>query len=210
MKKLTFIILLIGIAISCRKEEPVELPKNGIVASAFTCGNGVMDGEEEGIDCGGFACEPCVISKGSCDLFYNEKFISGSYGSGISHNFSKIEQYVSNNRLVMLATNSAQDSIRFIFSTPNPEFFKSYTVTSLDSLSEGKVYVQARLRTTLNFNTYILDVRSIYASESLDENKRVHLNRITGKSFVSFCEMDVRNFTFNQNVTIKGNISELD
>jgi len=34
---------------------------NGNVIETATCSDGLMNGDEEGVDCGGSACEPCVV-----------------------------------------------------------------------------------------------------------------------------------------------------
>jgi hypothetical protein len=147
----------------------------------------------------------------TCTLGFDDNYIYGYIpNASLDREFSKTVKYISNDRLVIMGTNSYQDTIRFFFSTPNPEYFSSYAVTSLDSLSEGKVYVEGKFKVSINFNTYTHTIRSMYASESQNANKRVHLNKWAGKPHLSFCAIDLRNYTVSQNFELEGKLYETE
>ena len=55
MKKLSFYILFaVLLGVSCSKDEDPEVP------AVATCSDGIQNGDETGIDCGGAGCAPCA------------------------------------------------------------------------------------------------------------------------------------------------------
>ncbi len=63
---LSFILLTASILVACRKEELRTLPSD-YKAYTSDCTNGLQDGDETGIDCGG-SCTPCVTVDLDCGI----------------------------------------------------------------------------------------------------------------------------------------------
>jgi len=62
MKTYKFITLLVVICISLLMVQCKDSDDNGNVIGMAACDDGLLNGDEEGIDCGGSACEPCLTT----------------------------------------------------------------------------------------------------------------------------------------------------
>lgn len=70
-------IVLLACFFSCRKIKPHDLPENGLNMPAY-CANGIQDGDEEYVDCGG-SCSACEHVVAPCSTTLNT--VSFSLGS---------------------------------------------------------------------------------------------------------------------------------
>lgn len=73
------VVLILSLTLfSCRKESPKEHPSS-YVKFTSDCTNGLQDGDESGVDCGG-SCVPCSTVDLSCNLDNDEfVYMSNSY-----------------------------------------------------------------------------------------------------------------------------------
>ena len=53
-------IILIALCSTMLFVQCVDDDDNGNVITQISCDDGIQNGDEEGIDCGGTACEPCI------------------------------------------------------------------------------------------------------------------------------------------------------
>jgi hypothetical protein len=76
-------VLLVVLSMSligCRKEEAKEHPSNYYKFSS-DCTNGIQDGDETGVDCGG-NCEPCETVDLSCNMSNNTfEYVASLYNT---------------------------------------------------------------------------------------------------------------------------------
>ena len=69
IKFLFIAIMLGGLLVQCDDDE------NGNVIVQETCDDGIQNGDEEGVDCGGSACEPCVGSLDFSGTYVQEDIV---------------------------------------------------------------------------------------------------------------------------------------
>jgi len=64
MKKTRLIILSVTLTVfvSCSSDDEGTIITDDDMQVAPTCDDGIMNGDEEGVDCGGSACQPCEIA----------------------------------------------------------------------------------------------------------------------------------------------------
>ena len=60
MKKYNVLTIIFAICTSLLFVQCVDDDDNGNVIDEATCTDGIQNGDEEGVDCGGSACEPCI------------------------------------------------------------------------------------------------------------------------------------------------------
>lgn len=204
-------ILPLFFCISCRKQEPNTLPKNGELGSLLSCDNGIMDGNEEGVDCGAL-CEPCEFSNnGGCFTLYDfdEKQITTSMGIVT---FDEVSAQVIGDNFIAIASNSNGDSITFTFPEYDTMFFKSYNPTIESSIVMEEVYINARLEVSPLPPPYnspeVLYFESDLNSESNENINRVHLNKSSGKFHISFCELSLKEQSQYGRVDFEGQLNE--
>jgi hypothetical protein len=154
---------------SCRKEEPVKLPENGIIGEAH-CSNGIMDADEDGIDCGP-SCEPCILSIADCGIAPVNNTFKTTGGVNLNFQPVNVTSSVSTGVLVITATSGAS-FVRVTFANDDPVIFTAYNVE--------------------NFITQNNEVTLEYYNGSgwFDGySDQLHLNRIGGKLSVEFCDV---------------------
>lgn len=197
---------------SCHKEDPVKLPSNGELGIITSCNNGIMDGDEIGIDCGG-PCGPCDLSQaGDCTIMYsNDESKVKSNDAVASVPFDNNTSSIVNGKYTAIATNSVGDSIIFTFPDSNPMFFQSYNPTAKTSLDTSKVYIEARLKSMPyggwgSGSTYFYE--SVTSSESTNPEQRVHLNKINGKFDITFCDLRLKEKSQGSIFSFEGQLVE--
>ena len=164
-------IVLFGI-LGCRKKTPLTLP-NGAVEVSYTCSNGVLDGDEDGVDCG-LTCTPCALSVSSCFLSENEFFVGSNTFPDVNtvFNTGEIVSSTSTGVLVLTAT-SGSKYVEVTFESDTPDLFRSYGVSQNPNITSEEVYIQYYSGSNL-FTGY---------------TTVVHLNKIGGKISVELCDV---------------------
>ena len=72
MKRYNFKIVLVAIFASFALIQCVDDDDNGNVIGSVTCDDGIQNGDEEGVDCGGPDCVPCVSGLDFSGTFVQE------------------------------------------------------------------------------------------------------------------------------------------
>lgn len=174
MNKLIYLgIVSITIMIACRKETPLELYP-GLEETSATCQNGVMDGNEDGIDCGTLTCTPCNLSHSiSCSnesFTDNQIYVTLSGGTTTDFESAEVTSSTASGKLVITAT-KGNKTLRATFSSATPQVFRGYECVDDSTPDSESVYLQY----VTGIYTY-----SAYTSD-------VHLNREGGKYTIEFC-----------------------
>lgn len=158
--------------LGCRKQEPAELPINGEIVEA-TCSNGIMDANEDGIDCGS-NCVPCNLSVPDCSGDYpTNNTLQLINGSNFTIDPETVTFSNSTGKLIVMGY-TGTSYLKITFGTLNPVVFSSYPVTQ-GFLNSDEV----KFEFTTVSGSFIG-----YSSE-------VHLNRMNGKLTVEFCNVYV-------------------
>ena len=66
IKYIAFAVTLSFLFVQCDDDE------NGNVIEQVSCADGIQNGDEEGVDCGGSACEPCTVMQDFSGTFVQE------------------------------------------------------------------------------------------------------------------------------------------
>lgn len=171
MKKL--LLLVVGgmiVLTACRKKEPVTLPKNGVVSESH-CSNGVMDADEDGVDCGP-SCGPCTLSwpiMGTVPAANTFKYI----GTSVTFPSANVVSDTTSGVLKVTATTGTGGTLTITFGTTTPEVFTSYQITQgTPSITQAK----------MNYND-----GTLYTAYSGTDN--IHLNRVNGKYSIVFTDL---------------------
>lgn len=170
-KRICLSLTLIILLFACRKETPVDLPF-GLVEVDASCANGVMDGTEDGIDCGASTCTPCLLSYPiMCPDLIDNQIVA----NGIITNFAtgEVTSSTATGELVIKAVKGTT-TFTVTFGSASPEVFREYEVEDFNP-DEEEVYVQY----TYGANTYTAT------------NGEVHLNRENGKYTIAFCNISL-------------------
>lgn len=175
MKKTLVFTAVLGLfaITSCRKTEPVELPSNGVMSEAH-CSNGVMDGDEDGVDCGP-TCGPCNLSVADCGgITFPDQTFESTQGTTLDFTQGTVTADTSSGYLVVQGT-VGSSTVTATFSSTTPSFFSAYSVTQ-----------------TSPANLASNEVKLVYNSTSGTYNgytDLLHLNRINGKVEIEFCDV---------------------
>jgi hypothetical protein len=172
MKHLILITLSIGfiLLLGCRKEEPAVLPTNGVFL-LFHCSNGIMDADEDGIDCGP-SCGPCLLSTATCGGVSQENN-TFTPTTGASVNFASGTVVADTSTGVLVITGTVGTKyLKATFNTTTPDIFTSYPVVNTIP-GQGQVAMQYYNGSTI----------------STGYNNVMHLNRVNGKLSIEFCEV---------------------
>lgn len=186
---ITTSLLILGIVFTaCRKETPAELPGNAVI-SEYTCYNGVLDGDEDGIDCGP-SCTPCVLSIADCGLPVADNTFDVSSGANLSFSAGSVTSDASSGALVITAT-SGSSYVKATFYDADPTIFTSYSVSSgLLTASDVKLEYFT--------GTYL------YKGYSDD----LHLNRVSGNLSFEFCDVYMNTPSIGGFIVADGKITE--
>lgn len=176
--KFILLLVLLAVFISCRKETPATLPDNAVYGST-TCNNGIKDGNEDAIDCGG-DCDPCITPNPDCMLTNNKVTFAGDA-------FNDFQIYSSSDIVVDTTTSATQTFInvessdidmKFTFSGDAIETFKYYTATASSTPNEDQVQVTWRR----SFTDYVVTDGDFY------------VYTVNGKYVIEFCSVIAYNF----------------
>lgn len=173
MKRVVVCVALLSAAIvGCRKQTPLEL-RDGTVESSYTCSNGIMDANEDGIDCGP-DCTPCLLSLADCGLPLVDNQFSESYTTTITTNFTtgQVSASTTSGQLVIEGTTGGK-YVRATFASVDPEMFSAFNANEWGTLAAN----EARLEYYTGIYLY-----TAYSGS-------IHLNRINGKLSVEFCDV---------------------
>ena len=171
LKSLIAVLLLTTIGfVSCRKETPFELT-NGMEEVGLTCSNGILDANEDGVDCGP-ECTPCALSLASCSLTNNQ--FSESFTTTITTSFStgQVVASTTSGYLVLTAT-SGNKYVKVTFSSSSPQMFSEYGASQFGTIASD----EARLEYYSGSYLY-----TGYSGS-------IHLNKVSGKYSVEFCDV---------------------
>ena len=174
MKRVVVGVALLSMAfvIGCRKETPLEL-RDGTVESSYTCSNGIMDANEDGVDCGP-DCTPCLLSIADCGLPLVNNQFSESYTTTITTNFTTGQVAASTTSGALVIEGSTGGKyVRVTFASANPEIFSAYDPNQWGTIMAN----EARLEYYTGLYLY-----TAYSGS-------IHLNRVNGKLSVEFCDV---------------------
>lgn len=174
MKQIAIIsaALILVFAGSCRKEEPATLPKNGVMVEPH-CSNGIMDGDEDGVDCGP-SCQPCLLSWpiiGTVPSANTFDYI----GTSVTFPDANVVSDTTSGALVITATTSGGGVLTITFGSTTPDVFSVYEITTgTPGLNQARMnYVSGTVYTAYTFTDDI------------------HLNRVNGKYSVVFADVNM-------------------
>jgi hypothetical protein len=175
-----FLLVISALVLSnCRKQVAVDMPSNSEIVGETPlivdpCANGIKDGTEEAIDCGG-TCNACVLAQGSCASSLIDNRVH-YYGLGtVIYSSASCSSTTSSGVLVI--TSSFSNRLTVTFGTSNPTPYTSYVVTSNPNPNANEVYVTYDYTGTL------------YTSIS----GTLYYNLIASKNSVEFCDIQLIN-----------------
>ncbi len=126
MRPYIILILSIFIVFGCRKKEKrTETFLEDL--GAIHCFNGILDGDETGIDCGG-SCEPCEQNIAPCNLTPNTLYLTDGWVYETKVLLSSTIDTLANGNIRFTAEmdNSSNGKIEFVFDKPL-DFSKVYS-----------------------------------------------------------------------------------
>ena len=72
MRTYNFKLVALAICTSLLFVQCIDEDDNGNVIEQETCSDGIQNGDEEGVDCGGTDCEPCISGIDFTGIFVQE------------------------------------------------------------------------------------------------------------------------------------------
>lgn len=164
------LVLISLLSVSCRKKVNVsdDLPDQSYEIN-YSCTNGVMDGNEDGVDCGGPDCFDCPLSLADCFGIVDNQFTASSVTT--SFTAGQVVSSTSTGVLVITGTNGSK-YVKATFGTATPTMFTSYTCLQSGTPGANQVKLEY-FNGSFLYRAYT-DV--------------VHLNKINGKLSIEFCD----------------------
>jgi hypothetical protein len=165
-------LLTMVFTVGCRKKTPLEL-RDGTIESSYTCSNGIIDANEDGVDCGP-DCTPCLLSLADCGLPLVNNQFSESFTTTVTTNFTtgQVSASTASGSLVIEGTTGGK-FVRVTFSSSSPQIFSAFQANEWGTLAAN----EARLE--YYTGTYLYTAYS----------GTIHLNRVNGKFSVEFCDV---------------------
>lgn len=173
MKKYSslFFLLVITLFLACRKEEDREIPV-GYQLFTSDCTNGIQDGDETGVDCGG-SCTPCITVDLSCGPVQGNISIDGT-----SYTIDNVSALSSGFSLQF-----SQGLIVFQFETTPSTGIYQTTAYNAD-YSGNRCGIQAN---------FINDVGAVTIYNSVVDGGNIQVTTGANNYSVQFCGVELRN-----------------
>ncbi|MBI3517885.1 MAG: hypothetical protein HY062_00825 [Bacteroidetes bacterium] len=185
MKKIALLIFTTLVVFACIRKQNLVEPKGTLAEYAEHCYNGVLDGDEISIDCGG-ECGPCNFATPSCSPGTNKLKIGSS-----TYTLTGYSCGAPNSDFVMDA-NYSNGSVTIEIGASAPDMSVAYNVvnTSIPGTNEASVRC-----TTGSLGTLALNSGSVFFSQT------------NGKYTATICGGSAYSFVTTNTYTITGNFS---
>lgn len=176
MKKLYFVVPLLAIALasafllSCRKET-LRIIDDPAAQGAASCSNGIYDGDEQDLDCGGSSCAACTALTPPCSPS-NQSLSINSVG-----NFSYSAVYHDSLTYSWYEINCYSPDMRIKLGTMPGNVAKAYYIdpAGLDA-NDAQIYINSGFSGTYNATS-----------------GKLYVKRVNGKVEVTFCSVALEN-----------------
>ena len=190
MKKKLFFILLTTLVWGCKRKQNLrEFSGSDVLAQGpVTCYNGVKDGDESYVDCGG-SCIPCNFPVAPCSPSNNTLKIGntnyttsssfcGNYG-GSNYEFS--------------GTLSGGGNYTIKLGVANPDLTTSYTIRPYSGITNKEAYVS--IVTFFNYGSFDLSSGTVY------------ITQVAGKYYATICGASGYSTLTSQNQNVEAMVS---
>ena len=186
MKKIALLIFITQIVFSCTRKQTLVEPDGKLAEFSEHCYNGLLDGDEISVDCGG-ECGPCNFAIPSCSPGSNILKI----GASSTYTLTGYTCGAPNNDFIMVG-NYSNGSVTIEIDGSAPDMTATYTAVNSSIPGYHEVYVRC---TTSGLGTLALNSGSVFFSQN------------NGKYMVTICGGSAYSFNTASNHAVTGNFT---